>query len=57
MYLLIDKLVATHPWLKQCTNSFDVTDFMAESDALDYISHTAPTVSTTTDMTDTGLLA
>jgi virulence-associated protein VapD len=37
MYTLIDGLLARHSWLSHCTNHFDVTDFMAQSDALDYI--------------------
>jgi virulence-associated protein VapD len=36
-YVIIDDLLAACPWLSECTNRFDVTDYMAESDALDYI--------------------
>jgi virulence-associated protein VapD len=37
IYVIIDALIACCPWLPHCTNRFDVTDFMAQSDALDYI--------------------
>jgi virulence-associated protein VapD len=30
-YALIDRLMMACPWLSDCTNSFDVTDFMSES--------------------------
>jgi virulence-associated protein VapD len=56
MYGVIDKLILTCPWLPQCINSFDVTDFVAESDALDYISHSAPAAPTQTDISDSSLL-
>ncbi|MDR0875128.1 MAG: hypothetical protein LBN12_02835 [Clostridiales Family XIII bacterium] len=36
-YIVIDDLLITCPWLSVCTNRFDVTDYVAESDALDYI--------------------
>jgi virulence-associated protein VapD len=36
-YVIIDDLLQECPWLSGCTNRFDVTDYMAESDALDYI--------------------
>jgi virulence-associated protein VapD len=36
-YIVIDDLLITCPWLSDCTNRFDLTDYMAESDALDYI--------------------
>jgi hypothetical protein len=37
IYVVIDELLAKCPWLKDCTNRFDVTDYMAESDATEYI--------------------
>jgi virulence-associated protein VapD len=37
IYLIIDVLTTRCPWLMSCTNRFDVTDFMAESDVLDYL--------------------
>jgi virulence-associated protein VapD len=37
IYAMIDELLIKHPWLARCTNRFDITDFMAQSDALDYI--------------------
>jgi virulence-associated protein VapD len=36
-YVVIDELLAKCPWLTGCANRFDVTDFMAESDAMEYI--------------------
>jgi virulence-associated protein VapD len=36
-YIVIDDLIITCPWLSTCTNRFDVTDYMAQSDAIEYI--------------------
>jgi len=38
IYLVIDGLLSSCPWISKCTNRFDITDYMAESDAIDYIS-------------------
>jgi virulence-associated protein VapD len=38
IYLVIDGLLSSCPWIPKCTNRFDITDYMAESDAIDYIS-------------------
>ena len=38
-YIVMDNLVLACPWLSKCVNSFDITDFMAESDALIYITN------------------
>jgi virulence-associated protein VapD len=37
VYLLMDALLTGCPWMADCANRFDVTDFMAESDVLGYI--------------------
>jgi len=37
IYLFIKRLTKTCPWLVKCTKRFDVTDFLGESDALDYV--------------------
>ena len=37
IYLVIDGLLTGCPWIPGCTNRFDVTDYVAESDAMDYI--------------------
>jgi virulence-associated protein VapD len=37
IYVIIDALIARCPWLPRCANRFDITDFMAQSDAMDYI--------------------
>jgi virulence-associated protein VapD len=36
-YIVIDDFLDACPWLAKCANRFDVTDYMAESDAIDYI--------------------
>jgi virulence-associated protein VapD len=37
IYVVLDGLKSRCSWLSRCTNRFDVTDFMAESDMLGYI--------------------
>lgn len=37
IYVIIDALIERCPWLPACTNRFDITDFIAQSDALAYI--------------------
>jgi virulence-associated protein VapD len=37
IYIVIDGFLEACPWLSKCANRFDVTDYMAESDAMDYI--------------------
>lgn len=37
VYLILDNLMDALPWLARCVNSFDITDFMAESDAISYM--------------------
>ena len=37
IYAMIDDPLIMHPWLSYCANRFDITDFMAQSDAMDYI--------------------
>jgi len=36
-YLFIKRLTSVCPWLVTCTKRFDVTDFLGESDALDFV--------------------
>jgi hypothetical protein len=37
VYVIIDALVERHSWMSSCTNRFDITNFMAQSDASGYI--------------------
>jgi virulence-associated protein VapD len=37
IYVIIDALVLRCSWLPGCVNRFDITDFMAQSDACEYI--------------------
>jgi virulence-associated protein VapD len=37
IYVVIDDFLNACPWLTKCANRFDVTDYMAESDAMEYI--------------------
>jgi virulence-associated protein VapD len=37
IYVVIDNFLDACPWLTKCANRFDVTDYMAESDAMEYI--------------------
>jgi virulence-associated protein VapD len=37
IYVIIDALVIHCSWLPGCVNRFDITDFMGQSDAYDYI--------------------
>jgi hypothetical protein len=36
-YDLIKALKKQCPWLQNCTNKFDITDYMAESDAIEFV--------------------
>ena len=40
-YDLIKALKKHCPWLQGCTNKFDVTDYMAESDATEFVTSTS----------------
>ena len=36
-YDLISDLKRKCPWIAKCTNKLDITDYMAESDALEFV--------------------
>ncbi|MCL2827063.1 MAG: hypothetical protein FWD72_06640 [Eggerthellaceae bacterium] len=50
-YLLIKKLKESCPWLAGCVKRFDVTDFLGESDALDFVVSSADDVPVRFDIT------
>jgi virulence-associated protein VapD len=56
VYVIIDDLMAACPWLANCANSFDITDFMAESDAMSYMAKRSSDVSRQSAMDDESLL-
>ena len=37
IYIILDNFLDACPWLTKCANRFDVTDYMAESDVMEYI--------------------
>jgi virulence-associated protein VapD len=43
-YVIIETLLEKHPWIGTCVKRFDVTDFMAESDAMEFIQEKAASI-------------
>ena len=56
VYLVLDSLMDALPWLTRCVNSFDITDFMAESDAISYMEKRQTTKEASTEFDEANLL-
>jgi hypothetical protein len=48
-YDLIKALKSQCPWLQSCAKKFDITDYMAESDAIEFVT-SLPSESDTLDL-------
>jgi len=46
VYDIVFKMIDTHPWLPVCTNQFDATNVMAETDMLEAIKNYGKTKQT-----------
>lgn len=54
-YDVIQKLVEKYPWVGVCANRLDITDFMAESDAMEFVQEKHTEATAYDDIDDEGI--